>query len=126
MKKTGLTPFLRKAVDPDTRIQDHHEKLLCEDCEQTFSDWEGKFAAQVFYPHVRGQKKEFNYGVWLYKFVLSISWRLFVSEMAVWHREDHPKNEVIEERLETWRDILLGEYRSRTILLNTTYSLLTK
>jgi len=109
MKKSGPTPFLRKAVDPDTRIQDYHEKLLCEDCEQIFSDWEGKFAANVFYPHVRGQKEKFEYGEWLYKFVLSISWRLLVSEMAVWHEEKHSKNEVVEERLETWEAILLGE-----------------
>lgn len=109
MKKTGPTPFLRKAVDPDTRIQDYHEKLLCEDCEQTFSDWEGKFAAQVFYPHVRGQKEEFEYGEWLYKFVLSVSWRLLVSEMAVWHEEEYSKSELVEERLETWEEILIGE-----------------
>ena len=80
MKKTGPTPFLRKVVDPDTRIQDHHEKPLCKDCEQTLSNWEGKFAAQVFYPHVREEKKEFEYDEWLYKFVLSVSWRLLVSE----------------------------------------------
>jgi hypothetical protein len=109
MKKSGPTPFLRKAVDPDNRIQDHHEKLLCEDCEQIFSDWEGKFASQVFYPHIRGEKEEFEYGEWLYKFVLSVSWRLLVSEMAVWHDEEHPQNEVVEERLETWEAILLGE-----------------
>ena len=109
MKKTGATPFLRKAVDPDTRIQDHHEKLLCEDCEQIFSDWEGKFTARVFYPHVRSQKDEFEYDEWLYKFVLSVSWRLLVSELAVWHENEHFKNEVVEERLETWEEILLGE-----------------
>jgi len=109
MKKTGATPFLRKAVDPDTRIQDHHEKLLCEDCEQIFSDWEGKFAARVFYPYVRSQKDEFEYDEWLYKFALSVSWRLLVSELAVWHENEHFKNEVVEERLETWEEILLGE-----------------
>jgi len=109
MKKTGPTPFLRKAVDPNTRIQDYHEKLLCEDCEQIFSDWEGKFATQVFYPHVRGQKEVYEYNEWLYKFVLSVSWRLLVSKMAVWHEDDHPKNRVVEERLETWKEILLGE-----------------
>lgn len=109
MKKSGPTPFLRKAVDPDTRIQDHHEKLLCEDCEQIFSDWEGKFAAQVFYPYVRDQKEEFEYEEWLHKFVLSISWRLLVSEMAVWQEGEHSKNEVVEERLDTWEAILLGK-----------------
>lgn len=109
LKKTGPTPFLRRVVDPNTRIQDYYEKLLCKDCEQIFSDWEGKFAAQVFYPHVRDQKKEFDYGAWLYKFILSVSWRLMVSEMAVWHEEDHHKNEAVKERLETWEEVLLGE-----------------
>lgn len=109
MKKTGPTPFLRKAVDPDTRIQDHHEKLLCEDCEQIFSDWEGEFAARVFYPHVRSQKDEFEYDEWMYKFVLSVSWRLMVSELAVWDENEHFKNEVVKERLEKWEEILLGK-----------------
>ena len=109
MKKSGPTPFLRKVADPDTRIQDYHEKLLCGDCEQSFSKWETRFANQVFYPHVRGKKDVFEYDEWLYKFVLSVSWRLFVSEMAVWHEKEHSKNEVVNERLETWEEVLLGE-----------------
>lgn len=109
MKNTGPTPFLRKAVDPNTRIQDYHEKLLCKECEQIFSDWEGKFASHVFYPHVRDQTNKFEYGEWLYRFVLSVSWRLLVSDMAVWHEHDPPKVDIVEERLETWRRILIGE-----------------
>lgn len=109
MKKTGPTPFLRKAVEPDTRIQDYHEKLLCDDCEQIFSEYEGKFASYVFYPHVRGEKETFDHSEWLYRFVLSVSWRLMESKLAVWQGFDHPKKSVVEERLETWRQILLGE-----------------
>lgn len=109
MKKTGPTPFLRKAVDPNTRIQDYHEELLCKDCEQIFSEFEGKFAAHVFYPHVRGDSNEFEYGEWLYRFVLSVSWRLLVSDLAVWHEYEERKKEAITEREETWRQILLGE-----------------
>ena len=71
MKKTGPTPFLRRAVDPNTRIQDYHEKMLCEECEQIFSDWEGKFASHVFYPHVRNRPNRFEYEEWLYRLAVS-------------------------------------------------------
>ena len=109
MKKSGPTPFLRKFTDPNTRIQDIHEKMLCGDCEEIFSEWESKFASQTFYPHVRDQSDQFEYGEWMYRFILSVSWRLLVSEMAVWHESDHPKIDIAEERVETWRPILLGE-----------------
>jgi hypothetical protein len=109
MKKTGPTPFLRKAVDPDSRIQDYHEKLLCEDCEQIFSEYEGKFASHVFYPHVRDETASFEYGEWMYRFVLSISWRLLVSKLAVWKDSDQSNVGIVEERIETWREILLDE-----------------
>jgi hypothetical protein len=109
MKKSGPTPFLRRAVEPDTRIQNYHEKLLCRDCEQIFSPYEGKFASNIFYPHVRSEKKEFEYGEWLYRFVLSVSWRLMESKLAVWQDSDHSKTDIVEQRLETWRQILLEE-----------------
>ena len=109
MKKSGPTPFLRKFVDPNTRIQDMHEKMLCEDCEEIFSEWETKFATYVFHPYVRDQSERFEYEEWMYRFILSISWRLLVSEMAVWHESDHPKVDIVEETVETWRQVLLGE-----------------
>lgn len=108
MKKTGATPFLRKVSDPDTRIQDYHEELLCDDCEQIFSDFEREFASNVFYPHVRGEREKFEYGDWLYKFVLSISWRLLVSDLAAWQDYDGVKQESIEDIKDVWKEILLG------------------
>lgn len=109
MKKSGPTPFLRRAVEPDTRIQNYHEKLLCRECEQIFSPYEGKFASKVFYPHVRGEKEEFKYGEWLHRFVLSVSWRLMESKLAVWQDSDHSKIGVVKQRLEMWRQMLLEE-----------------
>ncbi len=109
MKKTGATPFLRKAADPNSRFQDYHEELLCDDCEQIFSDFEREFAGNVFYPHVRGEKDEFEYGDWLYKFVLSISWRLLVSDLAAWQDYNQIKKESIIDIEELWRNILLGK-----------------
>jgi hypothetical protein len=96
-------------VDPNTRIQDYHEKMLCEECEQIFSDWEGKFASHVFYPHVRNRPNRFEYEEWLYRFVLSVSWRLLVSDMAAWHEFERSKINIIEERLEIWRQVLIDE-----------------
>ncbi len=109
MKKSGPTPFLRKAVEPNSRMQDYHEELLCSECEQILSEWETKFANYAFYPHIRDQKEEFEYDEWLYRFVLSVSWRLMESRLAVWQNSEHSKTQVVEKRLETWRQILLEE-----------------
>ncbi|WP_128081456.1 hypothetical protein [Haloferax sp. ATB1] len=83
--------------------------MLCRECEQIFSEWETKFASHIFYPHVRNQRDEFEYEDWLHRFVLSVSWRLLVSEMAVWDEFERSKADVVEERVETWRKILIGE-----------------
>lgn len=96
-----------RAGYPDTELP--RETVVCRDCEQILSPFEGKFASKVFYPHARGGKQEFEYDEWLYRFVLSVSWRLMESKLAVWQDSDHSKKQVVEERLDTWRQILLEE-----------------
>ena len=48
--------------------------MLCFDCEQTFSKWEG-LAKQCFFPNETQAKLPIKYGAWLQLFATSISWR---------------------------------------------------
>ena len=48
--------------------------MLCFNCEQMFSKWEG-FAKQCFFPEGTPAKLPIKYGTWLQLFATSISWR---------------------------------------------------
>lgn len=108
MKKTGATPFLRQTDDPDTRIQDYKEELLCENCEQKFGKWESEFASKIFYPFIRDEESEFRYDNWLKKFIISISWRLIVCKRTDIESFDTPHREELREIEEEWRHMLNG------------------
>lgn len=108
IKETSATGFLRGAEDPDTRIQDYHEELLCEDCEMVFSDFEREFASNIFYPYINKNTATFEYGEWLQKFVMSVSWRLIVSELSEVGEMEPYHRDAIYDAEEIWRDILNG------------------
>lgn len=108
LKKSGATPFLRTAEEPNTRIQDYKEPMLCGDCEQIFSDWEGKFAGGIFYPYIRDQKTEFEYRDWLQKFIISVSWRFLEADRTSLEMFDEQSKEAINQVREEWRTLLLG------------------
>jgi len=108
LKETSATGFLRGAVSPNKRQQDlAKEFLLCEECEQRFSRWENEFSA-VALPVVQSDDFQvLRYGPWMLPFVVSVSWRVFVSD-----RDDllqaHPQfRERVDEVLEAWRLFLL-------------------
>ncbi|PHQ46226.1 hypothetical protein DJ68_08480 [Halorubrum sp. C3] len=109
LKQSGATPFLRGAGEPDTRIQDKKEKLLCSECEQLLGDWEGRFASHIFYPVIRQQKAEFDYDTWLQKFVISLSWRVLVSSFSKLDAWSSEKQAALESAEQDWRTILNGE-----------------
>ena len=59
----------------DERLQDLYAmELLCDDCERRFSEWETKFANEIFYPSADGATF-FRCGPWLVKFAASLAWR---------------------------------------------------
>lgn len=116
IKKTGATPFLRNSENPDTRIQDYHEKLLCEECEQQFSDYEREFASNIFYPYIDNESTSFAYDEWLQRFIISISWRVIVSERTDLSKLDSIHAEAIREARDIWEDVLNGNLRLSTDL----------
>ncbi|QGX93401.1 hypothetical protein EI982_00740 (plasmid) [Haloplanus rallus] len=109
LKQSGATPFLRGAEDPDTRIQDKKEQLLCSECEQRLGDWEQRFASHIFYPVIRQQTTEFEYDTWLQQFAMSLAWRVLVSSFTdfdAWSSEEQAALEAAEQ---DWRAILNGD-----------------
>ena len=75
LKETSPTPYLRFGGNMDGRLQDLYAmELLCDDCEMLFSEWETKFATEIFYPSADGATS-FRCGPWLVKFAASLAWR---------------------------------------------------
>jgi len=75
LKDTG-TGFVRSGQNMNKRKQDGFKMpLLCANCEKLFSTFETYFASSIFYPVV-DREDNFAYDERLYKFVVSIMWRL--------------------------------------------------
>ena len=67
---------MRATNNIDKRLQDlPRMKLLCDNCENMFSAWESKFAADIFYPYANKSKSNLRYRSWLVKFAASLTWR---------------------------------------------------
>jgi hypothetical protein len=110
LKESSATGYLRDAVNPNVRRQDlDKEPLLCSECEQIFSNWEREFSIRAFPLIQEDSFKELEYGEWMLKFAVSLSWRRLVTDRADLF-QDYPQfNDVIERALESWRLFLLGE-----------------
>ena len=71
------TGFIRFGTAPNLRSQDGQKgHYLCDSCEQLFNSWETDFANLVFHPLNEGGAHSFNYGPWMLKFAVSVSWRV--------------------------------------------------
>ena len=86
-------------------------RMLCSDCEQRFSSLENSFADKIFYPFHNSGDARLEYGSWLERFAISLSWRVlrvgyeeFTSELP----EFGPQMELAEA---IWREFLLGNRR---------------
>jgi hypothetical protein len=74
--RSGVASHLRHTDSPNRRVQDGLKfPWLCNDCEGHFNRYETAFANQVFYPWHSG-KQRIDYGNWLLKFCVTISWRV--------------------------------------------------
>ncbi|MCD4779640.1 MAG: hypothetical protein K8S27_03710 [Candidatus Omnitrophica bacterium] len=112
LKESSGTGYLRFGQTPNKRVQDGlKEYWLCPTCEDLFQKWETEFAKHIFHPIVKNNKNQFNYGPWLLKFSVSLSWRvlLFIKEKT--NLSNFPqklKNEA-NLALKTWKKFLLDK-----------------
>ena len=104
---------IRGTPEPNRRIQDGiKEYLLCKECEEKLSKWEGLFARRVFGPFQRSAiRRRVGYGEWALKFAVSVSWRLLLygkRREGLSHFDEQGKLEA-NRALETWRRFLIEE-----------------
>ena len=110
LKETSATGFVRGAESPNLRVQDsEREALLCDSCEGRFAVWEKAYQEKAL-PVVQDDNfTQLDYGPWLLPFLVSLSWRVLVTnrgDLAT----DHPRfSGIAKKTLENWRLFLLGE-----------------
>lgn len=116
LKETGATTYLRTSGTPNKRVQDARKMpLLCQACETLFSKDEDEFARVIFRPYVEkglntngegtGAIPEFRHDEWLLRLIISVHWRLLVSEDPINIPSQYwPTLSTFEE---TWRHFLL-------------------
>jgi hypothetical protein len=98
---------------PNRRRQDAPTvRFLCSDCEQVFSPWESRFAAQVFLPLHRNEGTEFAYGDWGLKFGSSVVWRVLIESLEHGHGRLTPQQHLFATAAgRAWRTFMLGAAR---------------
>ena len=109
MKETSITPYLRFGGNVDERQQDlFATELLCNDCENRFSSWETKFAAEIFHPAAGGETV-FRYGPWFVKYAASLAWRAI--QFRNFHGVDEPPamNSIVDKMELHLSRFLLGQ-----------------
>lgn len=112
LKGSSPTGFLRKPSNPNKRVQDLEKtRLLCAECEQRLSRVESSFAANMFHPYLTGKAWRFDYGPWLLKFAVSLSWRTTIATLAAPDVEPIPKRQLgqVDKARLVWEDFLLDK-----------------
>ncbi|NQT34238.1 hypothetical protein HQ587_03530 [bacterium] len=114
IRNTSDTGKFRTSVLPNKRVQDSKKvDLLCGDCENLFSKFEGYFSKVIFKPVMNSNNPVVDYPVVDYtesllKFAVSLSWRILVFKMYgyPWKILDH---KLAAQKAEIrWREYLLN------------------
>ncbi|MFZ2149502.1 MAG: hypothetical protein WAV28_20010 [Sedimentisphaerales bacterium] len=114
IKENSPTGFLRGGfLNPNQRKQDGDKpKMLCEVCEQKFSQAEKEFAENIFKPYHELGKTSFSYGSWLSYFISSVNWRTLYLDNIDFHSKKECSADVlcVLDNAETiLADFLLGK-----------------
>ena len=87
LKRTSLTGKMRVSDNPNKPVEDTARvSLLCEVCEQKFSEYEGYFVQNIFTPYVETldtdtTNKFYDYETKLGRFATSMAWRIAVTSV---------------------------------------------
>ena len=102
---------MRFGEQPNRRVQDGWKRYwLCSSCEQMIGESERLFADRFFHPFVEDRIDRLEYGPWLLKFCVSVTWRVLLLYRELDPFEDYSQEDYqLLGRAETvWRDYLLG------------------
>ena len=87
-KASSATGYIRNAKAINVRFQDgDKERWLCDDCEGRLNVWETPTATHVFHPCNRRDPIPYEYGPWLLKFAISVSWRSMLWIQSMGHTQ---------------------------------------
>ena len=112
LKDTSATGYLRRGDTPNLRLQDiPKEKLLCDACEGRFAVWEKDFKENVFPVVQNDGLGELKYGPLLLPFLVSLSWRILVTQRKLLERTHPHFVGAVSQTLENWRLFLLGQQK---------------
>jgi len=126
LRESSPTGHMRGSQKPNKRIQDGPtKKLLCEECETLFSQWEKQFAERIFLPIHQNATSPLPYEDWALKFAVSMSWRALIwpEEGRLSHLSEMQRA-AADKAAETWRQFLVeerenpGPYEQRVIPLD--------
>ena len=107
--KRDAGPFLRRIDTPNRRQQDGIKQyLLCEDCEQRLNPAETWFAREIFRPFMDSFELEFDYGPELFRFLVSMHWRVLLHFMDQYEASVPRFRDKLRDAEEQWRKFLLN------------------
>lgn len=110
-KESSGSGYVRNSQEPNLRSQDGLKlHLLCEECEQRFSDWEREFANRIFYPYLERSGEVLPYGDWMLRFATSVSWRVLTYALDAEEIQSWPDKLLSKAKAAkaSWRAYLLG------------------
>lgn len=106
MKQKG-GKYIRKADNPNKRVEDGVKSyLLCNECEQSFSKLEDKFARDIFYPYSNYNIDTFQYDKDLIKFSISVLYRLLLINLNPNQSFDNLHFNELLSALSEWKNFL--------------------
>lgn len=112
LRETSSTGHIRAGDAPARRVQDGLKKpWLCGPCEALFSALERRFCNELFNPWSAGDVRRVDYGEWLIRFCVSVSWRVLrhgMDQQPIGHLNE-AQQVAARGAEETWRRFLLGE-----------------
>lgn len=114
IKNNSPTGFLRGGIsDVNLRRQNGDKpKMLCNDCEQRFSQAEKDFAEKIFKPYHESEITSFTYGPWLSYFISSVNWRTLHLDNIGFHSKKEWSDDtlcVLDDAETMLADFLLGK-----------------
>jgi hypothetical protein len=112
LKETSATGYVRGAESPNLRVQDlEKEALLCDSCEGRFAVWEKAYREEALDIVQDDGFTQLEYGPWLLPFLVSLSWRVLITNKGDMGAEHPQFSGIIDRTLENWRLFLLEKRR---------------
>jgi hypothetical protein len=112
LKETSATGYIRFSEVPNKREQDGIKTpLLCQCCEDRFSQWEKPASEKIFRPVIEDPTHHHEYRKWFAKFGASVCWRVgtFLNAQGGFkHFSDHLAD-AKNNALQRWKDFLIDK-----------------